>query len=272
MHNKENSNLERRSYIGVRNYICVVLFSHVSGSFLSSVIHPDHFFFLYSLNTGKEDIPWFRYLSIAELATITALFWFQTLLWDLFSVIFPMSIKISLQNIFPFAESETNDTIESILSETHDPTPAWKCYTNLNRLVNRCNALIGNAMLGMKFCFMLTMSLYVYIPIRQRNRYKSIVIALFIFSTFVIVWKLVLILTAMGGVHQKGIEFKERWKKFLTNDISGRWRNSGCLWMELFEYGPTIAFRGGELYDIQQSTILTFFSAVTTYVIVGLQI
>lgn len=261
--------LNSEPYLLIRNYLYFLVFEGVGISIMSNVFHPKHFALLYSLVESDEEVLWLRLISFLEATFISCLLWIEYLQWDFLTMSFPRSVRNSLRRLLP---TEAVGNHECYSHVPVDPASSWHTYITLNRLVLHMNSLFGNLFLVLKFIFIVCFCMLVYLPIRGGREVEFIVIGTFFALKLVLVQKVSMTLMATGQVHQAAVEFKQTWRNFLSKDVSRGFHDSRTVSTKLFEYGPTIAFRVASLYDIQTSTLLTFFSVTTTYVIVALQI
>jgi len=188
---------------------------------------------------------------------------------ELFGIIFPKWVQHSLQTI-----SARRNSIGPNASTVamHSPRTAFRIYSKLDHLVTSFNAIFGNLLIGIKFSSLVSICLLLYVPIRHP---VDMPMALGHFTLMLAVLvKVGPLITSMGDVQTESINFKKSWIHALGNNHT---RNGDEIGMEdvsqemaPFSYVPPIFFNGGPFYDIHSYTILTFFSIVTTYIIVVL--
>jgi len=235
---------------------------------LLSIASPRHLNFLYSLIDQSVDYLWFHILSTCEINIFYALILAQLAQFDLVGVIFPNWIRGTLKSISPCSDWGDKDEFEVSL------TAALRFYSKLNDLVSGFNSIYGNLLVGIKLLSLIAICFLLYVPIRHSTGIAFSIAIFLIFSVILI--KLSSYIMSMGSVYTESANFKRSWIYSLGNNHL-RHKNGKPYFQKLcgmvhFHLLPPISFCSGPFYDIQPSTILTFLSIATTYIIVALQV
>jgi len=256
------------AYRNIRNGLLVLILWVCGMGTVISITDPRYLLFLYSLASQSEEYFWLRVLSTCEINMFFFLLWTQYAQLDLFGVVFPNWVQHTLEtisagsNLFRLNESQPSALL---------PVTPFRFYSKLTHLVSSWNAIFGNLLLGIKVANLISICFLLYDPIRHPI---GLALTLGHFTlTLTILIKLIPLLMSMGRVHTESICFKDSWAHELGTNykIRGDGKQKGLKMMP-FHYALPISFHCGPFYDIQSSTILTFFSISTTYIIVVLQI
>jgi len=225
--------------------------------------------FLYALTDQSEEYFWFHVISTCELNLYSFFMCTQFAQLDLFGVIFPRWIQQTLETMS--AQPDLSGESGCYVSKLR-PSTAFRIYSQLTQLVSNFNAIFGNLLVGIKFAFIIAISFLIYALVRHPVNLAMTLAHLILALT--IPTKLTPLLMSMGGVHRESLNFKSSWIHALGNNFESNKNGGRQTSLEiapLFHYVPPISFCGGPFYDIQASTILTFISITTTYIIVVLQ-
>jgi len=231
---------------------------------------PRYLTYLYSMIDPSAEILWFQIISIFEANLFTFLLFAQFLQWDLMGVIFSNWVQHSLQILSHKSnwDAEYEPDVFTLCPQT-----SFRYYSKLNDLVSSFNSIFGNLLVGMKLVSLIAICLLLYVPFRHPSGIPEAIVHFSILLLVVI--KLGSSLLSMGSVQKESNSLKGSWIHSLGNSyIRNRdRRDQNSLKMaHFFHFIPPISFCGGYFYDVQPSTILTFFSVATTYIIVVLQI
>jgi len=257
------------AYTFVRS--CLIFFVGWTG--LTTTFHaitfPRHLAYLYSRTDPSADVFWFQLISACEVNLFNLLLWAEFSQLDLMGVIFPSWVQQSLHSLSPQSngDGQYEPNIFSLC-----PQSSFRYYSKLNDLVSGFNSIFGNLLVGIKLVALIAICLLLYVPIRHPSG-TPIAIAHFT-SLLVVVIKVGSSLMPMGAVQKESNSFKDSWIYSLGNNLimNSDWNQNSWKIAPFFHFVSPISFRGGSFYDIQPSTILTFFSVATTYIIVVLQI
>lgn len=255
--------LSKSPYPAIKMNLFLTLLNIIA--FWGSIFNnPRYVMYIYSLVDRNVEIPWLRLVSTLEVNYFIVIIWIHFLQFDGLVIAFSMSIKNCLRVCRPSWKVEKTRPCS-----IQGPEIWLKVYTKLGSLVTRFNVIYSYYFLALKFCYLICLCILFHLPIRHIEMLQYFLVS-FIMIAVTILSRVSRVLTAMGNVEREATMFKESWTCKLGEGnqnlvISNR------TWKAIIA-APKIAFRAGPFYDINSSTILTFFSIATTYIIVVLQI
>jgi hypothetical protein len=144
-------------------------------------------------------------------------------------------------------------------------------YERINVLIRKHNNVFSSLLFICKAAYLLDLVCLLYIPLaRIQSKFlitplKLLTIAAMIF------YRLYVVLTSLASVHIESKVFIESWTRALP-DLSRSKLPLTRLNLERLQFMTPISFRSGIFYKVKPSTLLTFLSITTTYLIVLLQI
>jgi len=258
----------QKPYSTVRNNLACILIANVVTVMMSATARPGYVMFLSSLAAPSAEVTWLKVISTLEVGINFALIFIQFAQFDFLGTLLALFIRNSLRNLRPNLPRKDKVDPQS-QNKLQDPAEIWRLYTNLNQFVVQFNSVYGTLLLALKFNYMICLCTLFYIPLRYGFPVNVLTVSVFVSLVATILRKVTQMLMAMGAVRKAAAELKELWVCALDHPNSNIGND---VWRETYHFSNTIAFRAGNLYDIDPSTILTFFSTATTYIIVVLTI
>lgn len=267
----QKTNLKWRPYVIVRTYFVIMILGNIVIDILVFVRYPRYELFLYSLQNPNVESTWFKLLSVLELSLFITILIAYNVQFDLLGTGFPCSIKHSICILQVEEYGEEFESNQKSCERFDQFLSNLNVYMRLDSLVTRFNTLYGNELLRLKAIALVAFCFLFYTPVRQPHLINCVSVAIFLNLTGFLLQKMVQVLMQMGRVQKESLKFRGSWMQNLSvgHPMSEKWR---YYWIQVLNSTPTIAFTAGSYYSIKSSTILTFFSIATSYVIVALQI
>jgi hypothetical protein len=144
-------------------------------------------------------------------------------------------------------------------------------YERINVLIREHNDVFSSLLFISKAAYLLDLLCLLYIPL-ARIQSKFLITPLTLFTiAAMIFYRLYVGLTSLASVHKESKVLIESWTRALP-DLSRSKLPLTRLNLERLQFMTPISFRSGIFYKVKPSTLLTFLSITTTYLIVLLQI
>ena len=200
----------------------------------------------------------------------------------------PVTAKLAKQKIKTITKYPTSHDITS-----NQLTFCLEMYDKLSLLVRSYNSLFAYLLFYLKAMILVMLCALIYVPLRfkikQNTSISTLALLIFFGLAYSLTRRLVLLLNSMGNVYQKSLSFKASWVNHVFpfprlafpvaetdyavfESAASILKRQNQLHKDLLQLCPPIRFKCAAFYDISPNTLLTFFSIMTTYLIVLLQI
>jgi hypothetical protein len=119
---------------------------------------------------------------------------------------------------------------------------------------------------------MLLLSGSIFVTIRHFNSFIPIEILIQTFFAASFSERIISSLTDAAAAHDEAAVFKNSWAKAMLPTINSHGQGGHINVLKISRFLPQIQFRIGIFYGVTSYSVLKFFSIVTTYIILLLQI
>lgn len=186
------------------------------------------------------EIPWLRLVSTFEANYFVVLIWIHFLQFDIFAIALPISIKNCLRLCRPSWKPEITRPCSF-----KGPEICLTLYTKLECLVSRFNIIYSNYVLALKFCYLISLCLLFYLPIRHHSEIFQYFLLSFIIIIVTILSRVAEVLLVMGSVEREAAVFKDCWTCALGQSLvvsnTSAFKDSSCTkdsvpWWPILRY------------------------------------
>ena len=253
--------IQKRVWKSIITFYCVFFVISIFLIIRNQIDHPRSVKYITSVFESEQDISLlFKILSYILITFQIIITLFLPCLFEVLVVGFAAFVQHGLAVLADNRISKDDDTTD-IFKNNRIFEINMNRYEDLNILVNQFNQYFSNLIILYKGFALLHIYFFVFCFIRYRNHPE---LHLFFFIAVLHVIRILFLLPYLAAVYKKSLHFKAAWSKALK-----------CLTelqQDQIALIQPLGIKPGNLYVVLPSTLLTFFSVMTTHIIVLLQI
>ena len=222
--------------------------------------NPTSLLYITSLFKMDTDIPFFVTI-LSHITTMhqTITVLFVTCLFENLVVGFAIFVQYELAVLADNREAQNNGSNNRVKSTIFEFN--MNRYEDLNNLMNQFNECFGYLYLLIKIFALFNIYFYVFCVLRYKN-YPGLFVYFYI--AVIHAGRVLYLLPFLAAAYTESVQFKNSWSKSLKH-LTDLQKN------QMASIQP-LGVKVGNLYVIIPSTVLTFFSVMTTHIIVLLQV